>query len=269
MNTIDDENVSKIEKLKPVNRMRLHVVLTIVWLVGLLVLGLKEGLFNLQPNELGDFMAGIAAPVAFYWLIVGYFMQREELMLQRQELSLTREELSLTRDEVRRQANALERSSSLQEKSVRNDERRFAQEWLREEITSLPNRMLPLVKLAVAKKFLKTEMHENAITWLGIVGDDVTTDSLPDVLAKLERAVLGWPTDVHGPISDAFEHTSPFEFRAIWSRGIELASWYDHRKFLAKQNELEFFEVQAAGAGFTKLIRTINRLVNSDEDWLQ
>lgn len=34
---------------------------------------------GLSPNELGDFLAGITAPVAFFWLVVGYFQQGEEL----------------------------------------------------------------------------------------------------------------------------------------------------------------------------------------------
>lgn len=51
--------------------------------------------------ELGDFFAGVFAPVAFLWLILGYAQQGDEL--------------GLTRKEVERQATALE-STNLQQK---------------------------------------------------------------------------------------------------------------------------------------------------------
>ncbi len=37
-------------------------------------------------NELGDALAGVFAPLAFLWLVIGYWMQSEELRLQRKEL---------------------------------------------------------------------------------------------------------------------------------------------------------------------------------------
>ena len=44
-------------------------------------------------NELGDFLAGFFTPLAFGWLVYGYFLQSKELRLQRKELSLTRDQL--------------------------------------------------------------------------------------------------------------------------------------------------------------------------------
>ena len=43
-------------------------------------------------GELGDFTAGVLTPVFFGWLVLGYFLQRQELGLQRQELGLQRQE---------------------------------------------------------------------------------------------------------------------------------------------------------------------------------
>lgn len=60
-----------------------------------------ERLSQLDANLLGDFFAGVAAPLAFFWLVIGY-------VLQRQELALQREELKLQRDEMKRSAQALE-----------------------------------------------------------------------------------------------------------------------------------------------------------------
>ncbi|CAD7044685.1 hypothetical protein REJC140_03853 [Pseudorhizobium endolithicum] len=61
----------------------------------------------LSANEWGDFLAGVFAPLAFFWLVAAVFIQSQELGAQRQELGLTREELKLTRDEMREQREVM------------------------------------------------------------------------------------------------------------------------------------------------------------------
>lgn len=39
------------------------------------------------PNEYGDFLAGLCAPLAFLWLVLGFFQQGKELRLQVKELA--------------------------------------------------------------------------------------------------------------------------------------------------------------------------------------
>lgn len=65
----------------------------------------------LSLNELGDFLAGASAPLAFIWLVAAVFVQSHELKEQRNEIKLTREEFKLNRgvmtaqaEEARRQA---------------------------------------------------------------------------------------------------------------------------------------------------------------------
>lgn len=52
---------------------------------------LREG----ELNVLGDFLAGVFTPVAFGWLIHGYFLQRNELHFQREELQEARKTLGV------------------------------------------------------------------------------------------------------------------------------------------------------------------------------
>jgi hypothetical protein len=59
-------------------------------------------LWNRSPNEFGDFLAGVFAPLAFLWLAVAVFVQREELSLQRVELEHNRNALKLQAEELRR-----------------------------------------------------------------------------------------------------------------------------------------------------------------------
>lgn len=60
---------------------------------------------NMTPNEWGDFFAGLFAPVAFLWLILGYLQQGEELQLSTKALHLQADEL---RNSVEQQRELVE-----------------------------------------------------------------------------------------------------------------------------------------------------------------
>jgi hypothetical protein len=67
------------------HRNRIGIALTFTWLVGFALWTLLW-----EPprggNEWGDWAAGMFAPVAFFWLVLGYFQQGDELRLQAIEL---------------------------------------------------------------------------------------------------------------------------------------------------------------------------------------
>lgn len=79
-------------------------VVTIIYFAVIAVLiCLKPGallidLQRLELNALGDFLAGLFAPVAFLWLFVAVMVQSQELALQRDELKATRREFELNRE---------------------------------------------------------------------------------------------------------------------------------------------------------------------------
>lgn len=56
------------------------------------------------PNELGDFLSGAFAPIAFLWLVAAVLIQAQELEAQREELVLTRQELTNSREVMKEQA---------------------------------------------------------------------------------------------------------------------------------------------------------------------
>lgn len=84
---------------KPSNEARLivAVIVSAVWVT--LIIGLacylqpSPGAADLTLNEWGDFIAGAFAPLAFFWLVVGYFQQGEELGQNTQALRLQAQEL--------------------------------------------------------------------------------------------------------------------------------------------------------------------------------
>lgn len=77
--------------------------LTIAWLaIGVLLIALNfESARSMPLNEIGDFLAGLFSPVAFLWLVVGYFQQGEELKLNTRALELQVNELKLSVEQQR------------------------------------------------------------------------------------------------------------------------------------------------------------------------
>ncbi len=73
----------------------LGVALTIVWVAGALALFLcsPTSAAPTKLNEWGDFFAGVSAPIAFLWLVLGYLQQGQELKLSTEALRLQADEL--------------------------------------------------------------------------------------------------------------------------------------------------------------------------------
>ena len=94
--------------------------LTGVWLIGVVILighsepcALVDGLTSKwiscrKSNEIGDFLAGAFAPLAFLWLVATVFIQSASLKKQSEELELSREEQRLIRQEMQLNRIAME-----------------------------------------------------------------------------------------------------------------------------------------------------------------
>ncbi|MCJ8160399.1 hypothetical protein [Acinetobacter zhairhuonensis] len=78
------------------------IAVTVIWLgvIGLIwILGSLKSAESL--NELGDFLAGIFAPIAFFWLILGYIQQGKQLDQNTRALEQQEKALKLQIDEMR------------------------------------------------------------------------------------------------------------------------------------------------------------------------
>lgn len=67
----------------------------------------------MSPNEMGDFLAGVFAPLAFLWLIAAVFLQKNELAAQRQELKDSREVAVQQVEEARRNVAFIEEQTKI------------------------------------------------------------------------------------------------------------------------------------------------------------
>lgn len=80
--------------------------LTALYLVGLVVYLAVQGQnpADLRLNELGDFLGGVSSPLAFLWLVLGFYQQSREIRLSNQALHLQAREMQRSVDEHRRLA---------------------------------------------------------------------------------------------------------------------------------------------------------------------
>ncbi len=92
---------------------RIGIVISSLWLLIICILiFLKwESTVILSLNEWGDFLAGVTAPLAFLWLIVGYGLQRKELKANTEALLFQRDEMASQAKELAAQTEHLSKSA--------------------------------------------------------------------------------------------------------------------------------------------------------------
>ena len=91
-------------------RRRLPMIglaLSATYFVGLVIYLFVQGQnpADLRLNELGDFLGGVASPLAFLWLVLGFFQQSREIRLSGKALQLQAAEMKRSVDEHRRLAS--------------------------------------------------------------------------------------------------------------------------------------------------------------------
>jgi hypothetical protein len=126
-----------VVKLKRTSLTTVVCILSAVWLAVALLVGwnayhpsdclIDSGTFScLAANEWGDYLAGVFAPLAFFWLVAAVFIQSRELSEQREELRLTREEFAHNREVMKAQATEARNQAEfigLQTKILEREER--------------------------------------------------------------------------------------------------------------------------------------------------
>ena len=82
------------------------LVLSALYVAGLVLYPFLQGQnrAELRLNELGDFLGGVSSPLAFLWLVLGFFQQSREIRLSGKALSLQAREMRRSMDEQKRLA---------------------------------------------------------------------------------------------------------------------------------------------------------------------
>ena len=92
---------------------RIGILISAIWLaiIGTLLFFKWELAIKLSLNEWGDFLAGVTAPLAFLWLIVGYGLQRKELKANTEALLFQRDEMANQAKELAEQTEHMATSA--------------------------------------------------------------------------------------------------------------------------------------------------------------
>ncbi|MGB3754530.1 MAG: hypothetical protein WA954_11620 [Parerythrobacter sp.] len=86
----------------PMIGLGLSVLYVVTLVVYLFVQGQNPA--DLELNELGDFLGGVSSPLAFLWLVLGFFQQSREIRLSGKALHLQAREMRRSVDKHRRVA---------------------------------------------------------------------------------------------------------------------------------------------------------------------
>lgn len=102
------------------------IAITIIWLVGIFAFYFLE-LFDHPTsfNELGDFLAGIFSPVAFFWLIYGYIQQGRQLEQNTKALEQQERALQLQIEEMKESVRQQSELVNIQRQQFEDQQRLF------------------------------------------------------------------------------------------------------------------------------------------------
>lgn len=103
---------------------RVGVALTATWVVLIAIYAWNNwaDVVGMGPNEIGDALAGAAAPLAFLWLVLGFFQQGEELRNSGKALWLQGKELQASVEQQRELVNVTR--EGIQFESLKLEEQR-------------------------------------------------------------------------------------------------------------------------------------------------
>jgi hypothetical protein len=141
---------------------------------------------GVKPNEWGDVFAGLAAPMAFLWLVLGFLQQGNELQLSTRALMLQVEELKNT---VEHQRQLVE----VTRQQVDASQRREEEEKIQRKRSAQPNFVVSTGRASSGGGGFEYEVHlknTGAVATnirLRVKGIVSRTDAFPAISTDEER----------------------------------------------------------------------------------
>lgn len=126
---------------------------TAVWLSGVAayVIFKWDKFLTMDPNAIGDFLAGTMSPLALFWLVAGYRQQGEELRLNTEALKAQLRELELQVESTK----VIAESSTEQARVTRDMHEFTVAETERKRIKQINDRrreIKPIINLSIENK---------------------------------------------------------------------------------------------------------------------
>ncbi|MCF0264773.1 hypothetical protein KW868_09880 [Acinetobacter guillouiae] len=124
-------------------------ITTIIYLIFITYLIFESKEFSkLSLNEIGDFLAGGFAPLAFLWLVYGYLQQGEELKQNTKALNMQAEELRISNETLQQQVKEMSKSVKTQQDMFALAEKQFESVLREKEYQVSPRLSLSGYKLS-------------------------------------------------------------------------------------------------------------------------
>lgn len=110
------------------NVVRIGWILTFFWILIIVFLIIKNPVPS-TLNEMGDFIAGVSSPLAFLWVVVGYYQSQQALVMQAEELSQNTRALTAQVEEMKKttelQEDQLSEMKMQYEKTALNEQKKL------------------------------------------------------------------------------------------------------------------------------------------------
>ncbi|MCA9643487.1 MAG: hypothetical protein KC492_22465 [Myxococcales bacterium] len=148
--------------------------LSTLWCVGagVLLYLKRDSLCQLSLNEWGDFFAGFAAPLALFWLVLGYLQQGVELKLSSDALQAQQKELAAQVRETAALVKSATRQADAYEALVEEERRKIARAEAADRAAAMP-RLRPQGGNGGGKQLLiKVRNDGSPIRRISVTGPD-------------------------------------------------------------------------------------------------
>ncbi|MDX2210775.1 MAG: hypothetical protein SFV20_10510 [Sphingopyxis sp.] len=196
-------NSEDIPTRRPKRFLYLGAGATVIYLgaLGMYAFAMRANFLAMHPNEFGDFLAGAFSPLAFFWLVLGYIQQGEELKnsadalwLQGHELQNSveqqRELVQVTREQLAHERQAtkdaeLRAISELEAAEARSKRAKV------EEQNNLIDQILTLGLIAknAARKSVERQTEQLSSN-TGSISGNLETKHFAQLLSFLSQAKL-------------------------------------------------------------------------------
>lgn len=249
------------------SKLGIHFIISTLYLVFVLTFAFFADWEEFTPSKLGDFIAGVFSPLAFYWFVVTVHLQRLEL--------------SETRKQFERQAAAAEQQADIQTQRNRREQVQSDKERLNEAISSIPGRIFRL-----SKELEKLSLRGNGATGENICSErletlssrflapppaDDTSQATRDFARKLRRNVEYWNqnyADEFGTIGSCIYVSNEEVGKAVRSHWLGLLRWHMEMVALASQLDDVKFQKNEVDSGLDDLRYAYFQVFQTDEKYL-
>ncbi|MCR9194613.1 MAG: hypothetical protein NXH88_07765 [Hyphomonas sp.] len=197
-------------------------------------------------------MAGVAAPAAFYWLIVGYGLQRKEL-------SLSREQLEVQAAELRRQAEAALALVDFQRTAEMRSE-------LQERMEAMEQKLLNIIDVVYRFGNLgpRASNNKHPVQFFGGGIRDRNMGAIRNFCRQFQATALAWDEKHganYGPLATCMQEKNPTAYADLIAARRRLSDWWLGCQEISKELKSQALEDQGEAYGIDEFLMALDHIL--------